>query len=194
MTAGVFVDRDGVLNALVPDPVSGAPESPLHPDHVALLPGAAAAVRRLHDAGYAVVGVSNQPAAAKAVVALTLLQSVHERVLDLLEREGASLDAFRLCFHHPEGLVPDLTRACDCRKPAPGMLLEAAAELGLDLGSSWMVGDTDADVAAGAAAGCRTVLVENPGSAHKRAGRARPDRRARDVLEAVELIVEHGGR
>lgn len=190
MKAAVFVDRDGVLNALVPGPVSGEPESPLDPEQVALLPGAAGAIRRLRDAGYVVVGVSNQPAAAKGVVEMSVLESVHRRVLDLLEHDGGHLDTFRLCFHHPEGVVPDLTRTCDCRKPAPGMLLDAAVEFMLDVESSWMIGDTDADVAAGSAAGCRTVLIENPASAHKRSGRARPDGRAVDLPAAVELIVK----
>lgn len=192
MTAAAFVDRDGVLNALVPDPVTGKPESPLDPGQVALLPGAAAAIRRLRDAGYVVVCISNQPAAAKGLVEMRLLESVHERVLELLEREGAGLDAWRLCFHHPEGSVPDLTCRCDCRKPAPGLLLDAAVELGIEIERSWMIGDTDADIAAGAAAGCRTVLVEHPASAHKRRGGSRPDARAADLATAAELITSSG--
>jgi HAD superfamily hydrolase (TIGR01662 family) len=110
-------------------------------------------------------------------------------VISLLEREDAGLDAFKLCFHHPGGVVPELTRACDCRKPAPGMLLEAAAELQVDLERSWLVGDTDDDVRAGAAAGCRTILVENTGSAHKRNGFVEPDARAADLGEAAEIVI-----
>lgn len=194
MTAAVFVDRDGVLNGLVVHPVSGRPESPLDPRQVVLIPGAAAALRRLRKAGYAIVGVSNQPAAAKGTVSIEQLERVQARVLDLLERAGAAPDAFRVCLHHPEGVVPELTRACDCRKPAPGMLLDAAAELDLDLNASWMIGDTDADVAAGAAAGCRTILIENPGSAHKRSGEARPDATAFDLAAAVDLVVASSAR
>ena len=189
MTAAVFVDRDGVLNELVPDLQSGRPESPLDPEQVVLVPGAAAALRRLRDAGYVVVGVSNQPAAAKGSVEIEQLERVQARVLELLESAGAAPGAFRFCFHHPEGVVPELTRVCDCRKPAPGMLLDAAAELDLDLRASWMVGDTDADIAAGAAAGCRTILIENPGSAHKRGGDAHPDAIAFDLGAAADLVV-----
>jgi D-glycero-D-manno-heptose 1,7-bisphosphate phosphatase len=190
VTAAVFLDRDGVLTRLVPDPNSGQNESPLTIDQVTLLPGAASAVRRLRDTGYVVVGISNQPAAAKGVVQIGQLGKVQARVLELLAREGAAPDAFRICFHHPEGTIPGLTLQCDCRKPAPGMLLEAAEELELDLGASWMVGDTDSDVLAGEAAGCRTVLIDNPGSAHKRAGVARADASARDLATAVEIIVD----
>jgi D-glycero-D-manno-heptose 1,7-bisphosphate phosphatase len=188
MTAAVFFDRDGIVNELVPDPVSGLPESPLAPKHVGLLSGAAAALRRLHDAGFVLAGITNQPAAAKGYRTLSQLQDVQTRVLELLEREGVVPEGFRMCFHHPDGVVPELTGSCDCRKPAPGMLLDLANELGIDLAASWMVGDTDADVAAGAAAGCRTILVEHSGSAHKRtAGAAVP--RAPDLAAAAELIL-----
>jgi D-glycero-D-manno-heptose 1,7-bisphosphate phosphatase len=184
-----FLDRDGVLNALVPDPASGQSESPLHPADVRLLPGAAAAARRLTEAGFAIVGVSNQPAAAKGTIPLEQLLEVQQRVLDLLAAEGVSFDGFRLCLHHPDGVVPELSGPCDCRKPAPGMLLDAAAELRLDLPSSWMIGDTDADVAAGRAAGCKTVLVEQPASAHKRHGAGGEDLRASDLPHAVSMII-----
>lgn len=189
MNAAVFFDRDGVVTELVPDPVSGLPESPLEPEQVALIPTSAAALRRLHDAGYVLVGVSNQPAAAKGNVPLEQLHEVQARARELLEREGVVLDGFRLCFHHPDGVIAGLTGDCDCRKPAPGMLLAAAEELGIDLARSWMVGDTDADVLAGAAAGCRTILVEHAGSGHKRAGAAVPDLLASDLYDAVRLIL-----
>jgi D-glycero-D-manno-heptose 1,7-bisphosphate phosphatase len=184
-----FLDRDGVLNALVPDPASGQPESPLHPGDVRLLPGAAAAARRLAKAGFAIVGVSNQPAAAKGTIPLEQLLEVQQRVLDLLAAEGVSFDGFRLCLHHPEGVVAELSGPCDCRKPAPGMLLDAAAELELDLSSSWMIGDTATDVTAGRAAGCRTALIEHPGSAHKRHRLPTADVTAADLAAAVAAIV-----
>lgn len=194
MNAAAFFDRDGVVNELVPDPESQLPESPLDPAQVVLMPGVVEALRRLRGAGYRLVGVSNQPAAAKGTVSLAILETIQERVLDLLRREGIEPDAFRVCFHHPAGTVPELARSCECRKPAPGMLLDAARELDLDLGSSWMIGDTDDDVAAGAAAGCRTVLVENPSSAHKRRGAAQPDVCAPDLASAVDRLLVFAAR
>jgi D-glycero-D-manno-heptose 1,7-bisphosphate phosphatase len=170
-----FIDRDGVVNALVPDPVTGRPESPLRPEDVRLIEGAPDTLRQLAAAGWVLVGVSNQPAAAKGTASLDELDAVQARVLELLAGQGARFDAFRICRHHPDGVVPELARQCDCRKPAPGMLLDAAEELGLDLTSSWMIGDTDSDVLTGQAAGCKTVLVEHRGSVHKRGGAARPD-------------------
>jgi len=185
----VFVDRDGTVNALVPDPETGRPESPLRPGDVVLIPGAAGALRKLAEAGWLVVGVSNQPAAAKGTVSPHRLAEVRARVLELLAAEGARLDDSRVCLHHPEGVVPELTRECECRKPAPGMLLDAAKDLGIDLKRSWMIGDTDSDVLAGKAAGCRTVLIAHQPSAHKRAGSARPDAVAPDLGAAVTLLL-----
>ncbi len=184
-----FLDRDGVLNELVPDRHSGTPESPLRVEDVRLAAGAAAAVRELSEAGYALVCVSNQPAAAKGSTSIERLRSVHQRVVELLENEGARLDAFRLCLHHPEGVVPELSGPCECRKPAPGMLVGAATDLGVDLERSWMIGDTDADILAGQAAGCRTALVVCAGSAHKRTGSAVPDLLAADLAEAAHLVI-----
>jgi D-glycero-D-manno-heptose 1,7-bisphosphate phosphatase len=189
-TAAAFLDRDGLLNELVPDPDSGLPESPLRVSEVRLLPGVAGALNTLRTAGYALVCVSNQPAAAKGKVSVEQLGEVHERVLELLRLEGVELAASRLCLHHPDGIVAGLAGPCDCRKPAPGLLLDVAAQLELELERSWMIGDTEADVAAGRAAGCRTALIEHPGSFHKRPGRLRADVLAPDLPSAVTRLVD----
>jgi D-glycero-D-manno-heptose 1,7-bisphosphate phosphatase len=168
VNAAVFLDRDGVLNDLVPDPDSGVPESPLQIGQVRLMPGAVAAAESLARAGYVLVCVSNQPAAAKGKVSVSQLLAVHEQVITLLRREGLTLAAWRLCLHHIDGVVPELCGPCACRKPEPGMLLDLAAALNIDLARSWMVGDTDADMQAGKAVGCRTMLIRHPGSIHKR--------------------------
>ncbi len=188
-----FVDRDGVINELVPDSLSGLPESPLRAREIALIPGATAALRRLSATGFLLVGVSNQPAAAKGKVPLAQLEAVQERVLELLAAERVRFDDFRLCFHHPQGVVACLAGPCQCRKPAPGMLLEAACRLDIDLERSWMIGDTDTDVIAGRAAGCKTALVAYPGSAHKRAGDARPDLVAATLACAVDIVCKPDG-
>jgi D-glycero-D-manno-heptose 1,7-bisphosphate phosphatase len=184
-----FVDRDGVINELVEDPDSGQPESPLRLEDVVLIPDAAAALRQLSQSGLLLVGVSNQPAAAKGKVSLAQLLAIQERVIELLAEQGAHFDSFRICLHHPRGTDSELTRRCDCRKPAPGMLLDAADELGIDLQRSWMIGDTDADVQAGRAAGCRTALVTHRLSVHKRAGAAQPDAVVSSLAEAAGLLV-----
>lgn len=187
--AATFLDRDGTLNELVPDPASGLPESPLCAADVRLIEGAAGAARALARAGFALVCVSNQPAAAKGKVSLERLLAVHERVLALLREEGVHFDGSRLCLHHPQGVVAELTGPCDCRKPAPGMLLDAAEALGLDLASSWIVGDTDSDIAAGRVAGCHTVLIQQPGSVHKRLQAVNPDVIAESLADGVTQIL-----
>ncbi len=186
--AAVFLDRDGVLNELVPDPVSGVPESPLTVADVRLIAGAAPAAARLARAGFALVCVTNQPAAAKGAVSVERLMAVHARVVELLLGEGVTLAGSRICLHHERGVVPELSGQCACRKPAPGMLLDAAATLGLDLDTSWMVGDTDRDIAAGKAAGCRTLLVRYTGSVHKRLCEVHPDVIAESLADGVTKI------
>ena len=184
-----FLDRDGVLCALVPDPETGFPEAPLHADDVTLVAGAAAAAQRLIAHGWLLVGVSNQPAAAKGKVSWSEIEAVQRRVLELLDDAGVQFDGFYLCPHHPHGVVPELTGPCDCRKPQPGMLLTAAGHLGIDLAGSWMIGDTDSDVIAGTAAGCRTALIECPGSAHKRHGDSGADVVVPTLGSAVDVVL-----
>ena len=94
-----------------------------------------------------------------------------------------------MCLHHPDGVVPELSGPCDCRKPAPGMLVDAARELDLDLERSWMVGDTDADVEAGRAAGCRTALILNAASAHKRSREVGADLEGPDLAHVSALVL-----
>jgi D-glycero-D-manno-heptose 1,7-bisphosphate phosphatase len=187
--AAVFLDRDGVINDPVVDPTDGRPESPHRPVDVVLAEGAVRGLRVLRDAGLFLVGVSNQPSTAKGKVTLAELEAVHERMVDLLAAEGLALDDWRYCFHHPEGVVPELSGQCECRKPAPGMLLDAARAYDIDLGASWTIGDSDTDVEAGRAAGTRTILVEHPGSAHRRAKPARPDARVRNLSDAAAFVL-----
>jgi D-glycero-D-manno-heptose 1,7-bisphosphate phosphatase len=186
--AAAFLDRDGVLNELVREPDTGVAESPLAVEQVRLIPGAAAAAARLARAGFTLVCVSNQPAAAKGKTSVVQLRAIHEQVIALLAQEGVTFAAWRLCLHHPHGVVAELSRPCACRKPAPGMLLDVAGELGLDLASSWMVGDTDADVAAGRAAGCRTLLIHNPASFHKRLQVTNADLVAGSLADGVQKL------
>jgi D-glycero-D-manno-heptose 1,7-bisphosphate phosphatase len=190
MRRAVFLDRDGVLNEPVPDPVDGRPESPRHARDVVLCEGAAAAVMRLTEAGYEPVVVSNQPAAAKGKTTVAELHAVNARVRELLAADGAQVATWKICLHHPDAVVPELAGPCDCRKPAPGMLLEAASELGLDIAASWIAGDSDADIGAGQAAGCRTVLIEHSLTAHRRAANVKADATAVDLQGAVAIILD----
>jgi D-glycero-D-manno-heptose 1,7-bisphosphate phosphatase len=178
-----FLDRDGVINELVWDPADRRAESPLRPQDVRLVPSAARGIRLLQDAGFVTVVVSNQPAAAKGKATVEHLDAVHGRVKELLIEAGAEIEDWRYCRHRAED-------DCPCRKPRPGLLIAAADALGLDLPHSWMIGDTDADIGAGRAAGVRTVLVEHPDSAHRRSGIQAPDAVAADLASAAGYIVQ----
>lgn len=188
LRAAVFLDRDGVIVETVADALLGTPESPYRTEDVALVDGAVDAIRALRARGFLLVGVSNQPAAAKGNATLSDLRAVHDRTVELLAAQGADLDDWRYCFHHPAGVDPALAGSCDCRKPAPGLLLAAAECHDIDLARSWMVGDSDSDVAAGAAAGTRTVLVEHAGSRHRRRGTAAATVTVADLRSATSAI------
>lgn len=140
---GIFVDRDGTLiydRSYLSDP-----------EQVTLLPGVAACLRRMKDRGFLVVLLSNQSGIGRGFFSLADLDAVHCRLVQKLETEGVRLDGVYHCIHGPE-------EGCDCRKPRPGLLWRAAAELGIDPRCSLMVGDKPSDIDAGRNAGCVTVL------------------------------------
>lgn len=153
----VFLDRDGTINKHV--------GFLRNIEELELLPGVAEAIRRINQSGYLAILVTNQPVIARGEVTVEQLQEIHNKMETLLGREGAYLDAIYYCPHHPNkgyaGEVPELKINCDCRKPKPGMLLQAAKDYHIDLAASWMVGDSEHDIRAGEAAGCNTALVEN---------------------------------
>ena len=154
LTAGrpaVFLDRDGTIN-----------EQMGYVNHLSrfqLLPGVARAIRSLNEAGLPVVVVTNQSGLARGYFPESLLEAVHAELHRLLAREGAHLDGLYICPHHPEAREERFRLDCNCRKPRTGLLERAAAELGLDLGRSYMVGDRWSDLRCGAAVGATTVLV-----------------------------------
>jgi D-glycero-D-manno-heptose 1,7-bisphosphate phosphatase len=184
----VLLDRDGVITEPVPDPHTGTPESPLRAEDLRLVPGAAQAARMLVERGIPVAVVSNQPAAAKGLITVDELRAIHDRTVELLAAEGVTLDGWEYCLHHPDGVVPELTAECDCRKPAPGLLLRALDSLGVQAADAWIVGDADRDIVAGKRAGVRTALVEHPGSVHRRNGE-QPDVRAANLLEFARWLL-----
>lgn len=182
----VFLDRDGTLTAEA-DWVRQA-------DDVVLLESAAPAIRALNRAGYRLVLATNQSAVARGLITEAKLAEVHAHLAAQLERQGAHLDGIYTCPHHPsEGEAP-YRRACECRKPSPGLLLQAARDLDLDLPRSWMIGDAERDIEAGRAAGVRGILVGTGKGTreivHMRAMGAPPDHFSPDVLAAARWILE----
>jgi D,D-heptose 1,7-bisphosphate phosphatase len=152
----IFLDRDGVINKEV-NLLSS-------PEQMELIPGAAEAIRKINRSGYLAIVVSNQPVIARNLCDFDELKSIHNRMETLLGREQAYLDALYFCPHHPDKGYPEerveYKIDCECRKPKPGMLLQAAKDWNIDLANSYMIGDRDTDVIAGEAAGVKqTVLI-----------------------------------
>ena len=128
-----------------------------------LLEGALEAIKKINASGYLAIVVTNQPVIARGEVTVEELQQIHNKMETLLGNDGAFVDAIYYCPHHPdsgfEGEIPELKIKCECRKPNPGMLLQAAEEFNIDLEQSWMVGDSHNDVLAGLRAGCKTAYI-----------------------------------
>jgi D-glycero-D-manno-heptose 1,7-bisphosphate phosphatase len=142
----VFLDRDGVVNAAVVR--DGKPYPPSSVAEVRILPGVADALARLKSAGFLLIVVSNQPDVARGTTPRARVEAINAALADALP-----IDEFRTCFH-------DDGDACACRKPRPGLLLDAASRWHIDLARSFMVGDRWRDIDAGRRAGCRTVFID----------------------------------
>jgi D-glycero-D-manno-heptose 1,7-bisphosphate phosphatase len=143
----VFLDRDGVINRKAPE---GQYVTRWEDFHV--LPGVVEGITLLNRSGYCVIVVTNQRCIAKGLMTVADLEKMHQRMSDFLARAGATIDAIYYCPHEVE-------QFCNCRKPASGMLLDAARSCGIELPASWIIGDSDIDIEAGKNAGCRTARL-----------------------------------
>jgi D-glycero-D-manno-heptose 1,7-bisphosphate phosphatase len=185
----VFIDRDGTIS-----------EEVGYVNHVSryrVFPFAARAVRLLNEAGWLAILVTNQAGVARGYFREALIGEVHALLARELERGGARLDAVYYCPHHPSVGEPPYRSDCDCRKPRPGLIRRAAAELGLDLSRCWMVGDRYSDTELARNAGVRAAFVltgYGRGELEHQSGgwTHRPDLVAEDLLEAVRRIVAEG--
>ncbi len=173
----IFLDRDGTINKYV--------GFLCDINDFELIDGVTDAIKKINNSGYLCIVVTNQPVIARGEVTVTQLEEIHNKMETLLGLEGAYVDAIYYCPHHPhkgyEGEVPELKIDCDCRKPKPGMLLQAAEDFNIDLSQSWMIGDGENDVKAGEAAGCKTALI---GDEEIRQTLKKPN-----LLDAIELIL-----
>lgn len=183
----VFLDRDGTLVEEVTQ------HGIASPDQLGLIPGAAEAVHELNQAGLRAVVVTNQPVVAKGMASESDIQAQHNKLETLLGREHAFLDRIYWCPHHPQkgfpGERPELKLDCDCRKPKPGMITRAAAELNLDLAASWLIGDTTTDIQTAKNAGLRSVLVRTGYGGKDGRQPARAEAECEDVLAAVKHVL-----
>lgn len=185
-SAAVFWDRD---KTLIEDPgyISSR-------DQVRLLPGAADALKRISAAGFQNIIATNQSGIARGLLDETTLESIHQRLQDLLAAEGASIDAIYYCPYLPgdEAVVEAYRKDSDLRKPRPGMLLKASLERKIDLAGSWSIGDSLRDAQAGRAAGCRTVVIEaDPAARAQLQQRKEVDFAVSSLSEAVDAVLKY---
>ena len=186
----VFLDRDGTIN-----------EQMGYINHLCrfqLLPGAAQAIKKLNDAAIPVVVISNQSGLARGYFPEELLLAVHEKMNTLLAKEGAHVDGIYYCPHHPEAKEDRFRASCNCRKPKPGLVLQAAEEMGLDPQSSYVVGDRWSDIKTAVNCGATSILVRTGyGRGDEQyigpQQEIQPDFKAEDLLEAVNWILSRWG-
>jgi D-glycero-D-manno-heptose 1,7-bisphosphate phosphatase len=176
MTRAALLDRDGTINV--------EREYLSDPAGVALLPNAAAGLRRLRALGFKLIVISNQAGVGRGYFTTADVEAVNARLVALLRAEGVTLDGIYVCPHHPDG-------GCACRKPAPGLIRQAAREHGFDPRASVMIGDKALDIETGKRVGARTVLVRTGYGRDTEARQdVRPDRVVDDLLQAADTIAE----
>lgn len=176
MRRAVFLDRDGVLVRQVEGYLTEV-------EKLELIPGAAEAVAKLRAAGFLAVLVTNQAGVAKGYLSEEELGDIHAELLRRLRERGAELDGIYHCPHAPED-------GCSCRKPAPGLILRAARELGIDLARSYLVGDASTDVEAAHRAGCFAILVKTGFAGTDGRSQEVPDAVVPDLAAAADFILE----
>ncbi len=175
-----FIDRDGVIN------------EERHYVHriedFVILPGVVEGLTLLRNAGYKLVIVTNQAGIARGYYDESTMHRLHDHLRVLLAGHGITLDAIEFCPHHPQGSVSAYAIACDCRKPEPGMLLQAASRLGIDLDQSVLIGDKDSDIEAGRRASVRQAILVTSGHAISAEARTRADHVFDDLLAAARFL------
>ena len=183
-----FLDRDGVINQEVGD-LSRV-------DQLTLIPGASTSIRKLNQNGFLVIVVTNQPVLAKGFMTFEGLSKIHAQLEWVLGLSGAFVDAIYVCPHHPkkgfQGEVERLKKDCECRKPAPGLILQALADHNLDMSNSWLIGDRLCDIAAGQSGGVNSnILVRTGHAGHDEdLFEEKPDFVVKSIVEACNLILE----
>jgi len=159
----IFLDRDGTLNEIVVNINTGQLDSPLSENDLRLLPKVSKALKILKSLGYLLIVITNQPAAAKGKTELKTIHRINSRLSEMLEKTGVVLDDILVCPHHPEGSGLSknkfLKRQCNCRKPKPGLFLEAIKKFNIDARASYAVGDSYVDILAGEAVKTKTVFL-----------------------------------
>lgn len=189
-----FYDRDGIIINMVYDLEQGLIETAKKPSQITFIPGIVELLKHTASLGYKNIIISNQAGLGIKKISQKNFDSVRESMMERLNKHGAVIDAQYYCFHHPFASIAEYKKKCDCRKPQPGLLFQAAEDHNIDLAKSWMIGDSVYDVLAGKASGCRTILL---GYIHEtgylrileeKLNGKKPDYLIRELNEAISII------
>jgi len=182
MAKAVFLDRDGTI---IED--SGYISTP---EQIHFIPGSIAAIKKLNQAGYKVIVITNQSGVARGIFSEDMLQTIDKIVHRQILNGGAHVDGFYYCPHHPEHGVYPYKQKCDCRKPEIGLIKKAVKDHQLELAGSFLVGDHSCDIGAGKKAGVKTIFVlTGHGAKEKEKLAEKPDHTAADLAAAVKYIL-----
>src|SRR3989304_6008004 len=179
----VFLDVDGTI--VVHEPYLSSP------DQLKLLPNAAEGIRLFKESGYLVIVITNQSGIARGFFDEERLALIHKKLMRMLGEKGIAIDDIYYCPHHTEGVIEQYALDCDCRKPKPKMLLNAARQHNIDLTQSLMIGDSEVDMQAGKNAGCTSILIRNGYTDDTDSNSiAGTDYVVRDLLEAARIFTK----
>lgn len=193
LSRAVLLDRDGVLNELVYHRKEGTVSSPYSAKQLRVYPRAAETIKKIQELNYKAIVISNQPGVAKKQFSYAELQRMNNKIKQELRKKDVVLDGEYYCLHHPRALIKKYKANCECRKPKPGMIFQAARDHHLNLKHSFVVGDSLIDVKAGKAAGCKTVLIGNLTDFLNRIierERAEPDYIIANMSQVADLLKE----
>ena len=148
----IFMDRDGTINQHVGYIIKA--------EQFVLLPNISKAIDIIHSQGYLAIIITNQSIIARGYATIEEVDRIHQKMKEILKTENSYVDAIYMCPHHPtHGRIKEFSCECECRKPKAGLILRAAKDLNINLGQSWMIGDSKVDIEAGIKAGCKTALI-----------------------------------
>ncbi len=188
MIKAIFLDRDGVINEPAFNAERNVYEPPYRKEDLSLYPDVIDALKNFSAMGYKLFLVSNQPDYAKGITSLENLKEVHEELERRFGESGIRFEKYFYCYHHPEGLVPEYSIVCECRKPGNLFVRQAVEEYAIDTDASWFIGDRDKDIICGRNSGLKTIWIKN--DREMIADEARADFEAEDLMEASEIILD----
>ncbi|MEP7145751.1 MAG: HAD-IIIA family hydrolase [bacterium] len=185
MSKAIFLDRDGVINELIYSAERNEYEPPHKAEDLKIIDGVFDALYKFQEDGYKLFLISNQPDYAKGKTSLEKLYEVHNELNKKLTDKKIKLTEYFYCYHHPEGIVPEYSIECECRKPGTYFISKAVLDYSIEKENSWMIGDRDKDIECGINSGLRTVLIKSEINKNT----VKPDYQVLNLKQASELIL-----